>query len=104
VTMDIRGHGESSTGWPDHTSSALGSDVVALVDHLGGGPATLIGTSMGAAAAAWAAAEAPSKIAGIVLVGPFVRDIAPSSWLAGAFQKLIIRTAFVGPWAEAAWG
>ncbi|CAN5256937.1 alpha/beta hydrolase [soil metagenome] len=104
VTMDIRGHGESSTDWPDHASAALGSDVVALIDHLGGGPATVIGTSMGAAAVAWAAAEAPGKISGVVLVGPFVRDIAPRSRLAGLVQKLVIRTAFAGPWAEAAWG
>ena len=36
VTMDIRGHGKSSVNWSDHTSAALGSDVVALVEHLGG--------------------------------------------------------------------
>jgi pimeloyl-ACP methyl ester carboxylesterase len=58
VTMDIRGHGNSSVGWPDYSSAALGSDVVALVRHLGAGPAAVIGTSMGAGAAAWAAADA----------------------------------------------
>jgi pimeloyl-ACP methyl ester carboxylesterase len=104
VTLDIRGHGESSTGWPDYTSAALGSDVVALSDRLGGGPATVIGTSMGAAAAAWAAAEAPGKVSGIVLIGPFVRDIPPRSRLTGLMQKLLIRAAFAGPWAETAWG
>ena len=73
--LDLRGHGESSTGWNDYSSAALGSDVLALVDALDAGPAVVIGTSMGAGAAAWAAAEAPGEIAGLVLIGPFVRDV-----------------------------
>ena len=46
VTMDLRGHGHSSTGWADHSCAALGSDMLALVRHLDAGPAILIGTSM----------------------------------------------------------
>jgi len=103
VTMDIRGHGESSTGWSDHTSSALGSDVVALVRHLNAGPATVIGTSMGAGAAAWAAAEAPDAVSGLVLIGPFVREVPMARWKKVLF-KAIAHTAFVGPWAPSAWG
>ena len=61
VAMDIRGHGNSSVGWSDYSTAALGSDIVALVRYLDAGPATIIGTSMGAGAAAWAAAEAPSS-------------------------------------------
>jgi pimeloyl-ACP methyl ester carboxylesterase len=34
VTMDIRGHGESSIGWPMYSAAALGSDILALVHHL----------------------------------------------------------------------
>jgi pimeloyl-ACP methyl ester carboxylesterase len=34
VTMDPRGHGESSTGWPTYSAAALGSDIVALIRHL----------------------------------------------------------------------
>ena len=33
VTMDIRGHGESSAGFPDYSSPASGSDILALARH-----------------------------------------------------------------------
>lgn len=104
VAIDLRGHGESSPNWPDYSSAALGSDVVALVAELKAGPATLIGTSMGAGAVAWAAAEDPSAVASLVLIGPFVREIPAASWLKSLGQKLMIRAAFAGPWAPAAWG
>src|SRR5665213_1139067 len=104
VTMDIRGHGNSSVGWPDYSSAALGSDVVALVRHLGAGPAAVIGTSMGAGAAAWAAADAPADVSRLVLIGPFVHDVPPASWWRGQMMKAMIKVSFAGPWATAAWG
>ncbi|KAB2873331.1 MAG: alpha/beta fold hydrolase [Bauldia sp.] len=104
VTMDLRGHGRSSTGWPDHGCAAIGSDVVALVAHLDAGPAVLIGTSMGAGAVASAAAEAPAMTAALVLIGPFVRTIPPKSRLKGILQKAMIRIALAGPWAPGVWG
>ena len=103
VAMDLRGHGESSTGWPVYTNAALGSDIVALIAHLDAGPATVIGTSMGAGAAAWAAAEAPDAVGKLVLIGPFVRAL-PMPWWKSALFKTIMHTAFVGPWGPAAWG
>lgn len=75
VTVDLRGHGESSVGWDHYSAAALGTDLVALVRHLGGPPPVVIGESMTAASAVWAAAEVPREIAGIVLTGPFTRDI-----------------------------
>lgn len=104
VTMDLRGHGELSTGWPDYSCTALGQDIVALLEHLDAGPAILIGTSMGAGAVAWAAAEAPERTAGLVLIGPFVRDVPPWSKLRGAIQLLLIKVALAGPWAPRVWG
>ncbi len=104
VAMDLRGHGQSSTGWDDHRASALGADALALVSALDAGPATLVGTSMGAAAVAWAAAESPRQVCGVVAIGPFVRDVPPSSRLAGWLQSAIIRLAFNGPWSVWAWG
>src|SRR5205085_11910127 len=59
VTMDIRGHGETSAKWPDYTVGAIGSDMLALIKHLNAGPALIVGTSMAAGAAGWAAAENP---------------------------------------------
>jgi pimeloyl-ACP methyl ester carboxylesterase len=98
VTMDLRGHGESSTGWPEYSASAVGSDIVALVRHLDAGPAVVIGTSMAAESAVWAALAATDLIAGQVLIGPFVRS-HPVSLL----HKVMITLLMGGPWGAAAW-
>ena len=102
VTMDLRGHGHSSVGWRDHSCAAMGSDMLALVDHLDAGPAILIGNSISGGSAAWAAAEAPDRVAGLVLIDPFARNV-PMSWWKAALFKAVMHTAFVGPWAPAAW-
>jgi pimeloyl-ACP methyl ester carboxylesterase len=103
VSMDLRGHGNSTVDWPDYTNAALGSDIVAMIEHLDAGPATVVGTSMGAGAAAWAAAEAPDAVGKLVLIGPFVRAL-PMAWWKSALFNTIMHTAFVGPWGPAAWG
>lgn len=104
ITMDLRGHGQSSTGWSDYSSAAIGRDVIAMIDHLGAGKATLVGTSMGAGAVAWAAAEAPAKIERISLIGPFVREIPPASVAKNLMMKAMIKAALAGPWGPSAWG
>jgi pimeloyl-ACP methyl ester carboxylesterase len=78
VTLDLRGLGESSTGWPEVGSLPTAHDLLALVRHLDAGPALVYGCSLGAASAVWAAAEAPELFRGLVLAGPFVRD-APTT-------------------------
>jgi pimeloyl-ACP methyl ester carboxylesterase len=103
VAMDLRGHGQSSVGWRDYSSSAIGSDIVALLGHLDAGPAVIIGTSMGAGAAVWAAAEAPDMASRLVLIGPFVREVPTAAWKK-AMMNAIVHTAFAGPWGPAAWG
>jgi pimeloyl-ACP methyl ester carboxylesterase len=98
VSMDIRGHGESSVEWPDYSAAAVGSDIVALDRHLNAESAFIIGTSMAAGSAVWAAAEAPDLIAGQVLIGPFVRDL-PGSFV----DKVAIKLGMAGPWGVAVW-
>lgn len=98
VTMDLRGHGESSVGWDDYSAAAVGSDIVALVRELESGPAIVVGTSMSAGAAVWAAADAPDLIAGQVLIGPFVRSATVGS-KPSKMQDLLIKALFAGPWA-----
>jgi pimeloyl-ACP methyl ester carboxylesterase len=98
VTMDLRGHGESSVNWPDYSLAAVGSDLLALIRYLGAGPAILIGNSMFAGAAVWAAAEAPDLVSGLVLIGPVVRDFMPI-WQV----KLLYTPLFIGPWGPAVW-
>jgi len=98
AAMDLRGHGDSDASFDAYDDVAAGTDVLALVRELGGGPAVLVGSSMGAGAAAWAAAESPDLVAALVLSGPFVRN-PPTS----RFADLSFRLALLRPWGPAAW-
>jgi pimeloyl-ACP methyl ester carboxylesterase len=51
VSTDLRGLGESDTGWDEHSSAATGRDLAALLRHLDAGPALLYGNSYTAASA-----------------------------------------------------
>jgi pimeloyl-ACP methyl ester carboxylesterase len=97
ATMDLRGHGESDATFDAYDDVAAGTDLLALVEHLGG-PAVLVGNSMGAGAAVWAAAERPDLASALVLIGPFVRN-APT----GFGATLAFRLALLKPWGPAAW-
>lgn len=97
ATMDLRGLGESSTDWDDFSVVGVGSDLVALARSLDAGPAVIIGESMSAGAAVWAAAEAPELFSGLVLIGPFVRGET------AAMSRLLYAALFSRPWGPAAW-
>ncbi|HEX5542448.1 MAG TPA: alpha/beta hydrolase [Micromonospora sp.] len=97
ATMDLRGHGDSDDGFSSYDDVALGTDVLALIEHLGG-PAFVIGNSMGAGGAMLAAADAPAQVAGLALIGPFVRDPGFSPLLKVAQRLLLLK-----PWGPAAW-
>jgi pimeloyl-ACP methyl ester carboxylesterase len=99
--MDLRGHGSSDTTFHTHGDVATGEDILALIDALGG-PAMVLGNSMGAASAAWAAAERPAAIIGLVLYGPLLRE-AKSTPLARTFTRLLYRVALSKPWGAAFW-
>jgi Predicted hydrolases or acyltransferases (alpha/beta hydrolase superfamily) len=74
VTLDQRGMGETSAKWPEYGSIPMARDLMALIRHLDAGPAIIYGTSNGAAAGVYVAAEAPELVRGLVLAAPFVRD------------------------------
>lgn len=97
VTMDLRGHGDSDVGFTEHDAAAAGSDVVALVEAVGG-PAVLVGNSLGAGAAVWTAAERPDLVSATALLGPFVRDLPT-----GPAKRLAMRLALLRPWGPAIW-
>lgn len=97
ATVDLRGHGDSDPTFERYDDFAVASDIVALIETLGG-PALIYGNSMSSAAAVLAAAERPDLVAGLVLAGAFVRD-QPM----GAVMKGMMQVALWRPWGPAAW-
>jgi pimeloyl-ACP methyl ester carboxylesterase len=97
AVTDLRGHGDSDATFSVFGDEATAGDLIALVEHLGG-PALLVGNSLGAGAAALVAALRPELVSGLVLVGPFVRD--PELGLA---TRVMLRVAMARPWGARAW-
>jgi pimeloyl-ACP methyl ester carboxylesterase len=94
---DLRGHGNSDATFTSYGDVDTAADVIALIEALGG-PAIVVGNSMSAGSAVLVAAERPELVAGIALLGPFVRDPKIS-----ALQHLMLRVAMARPWAAASW-
>ncbi|ACA15430.1 alpha/beta hydrolase fold [Methylobacterium sp. 4-46] len=75
LAYDQRGHGATTLpaeprgrrGWDD-----LAADLVAVLDRLGGKPLTLVGHSMGGAAALLATARRPDRVRNLVLLDPVI--------------------------------
>jgi len=97
AAMDLRGHGDSDATFRSYDDLALASDALALIDRLGG-PALVVGNSMGAGAAVIAAADRPEAVAGLALLGPWVRNGG-----ANPLQALLFRLALLRPWGPAVW-
>ena len=97
MSMDVRGMGETSTEWDDFSVVGVGKDILALIRELGAGPAVIIGTSMAAGAAIWAAAEEPMLVRGMILVGPFVRGDG------NRFLGTLFSLMFARPWGPSMW-
>jgi pimeloyl-ACP methyl ester carboxylesterase len=98
ITMDVRGFGETSARWNDYSAHAVGRDALALLEHLGASSAIIFGNSFAAGSALWAAHDSPTRVGGVVLLGPIVRDHKPS-W----FQDLALKIGFAGPWRVWFW-
>ncbi len=98
ITMDVRGFGETSAKWSDYSARAVGRDALAVLKHLGVGPATILGNSFAAGSALWAAHDAPTQVSGVVLLGPIVRDLEASF-----VQKLALAVGFASPWRVSFW-
>jgi pimeloyl-ACP methyl ester carboxylesterase len=94
---DLRGHGDSDAAFTSYGDEETAGDVIALIEVLGG-PAVVVGNSMGAGSAVLAAAGRPGLVCGLVLVGPFVRNGKTST-----MQRLLLRAAMAPPWAAISW-
>jgi pimeloyl-ACP methyl ester carboxylesterase len=97
AATDLRGHGDSDTSFNSYGDPETSGDIVALIEELGG-RAVVIGNSMGAGAAAVAAADRPELVRGLVLLGPFVRNAKIS-----ATQRIMLRVAMAPVWAASSW-
>ncbi len=97
ATTDLRGHGGSETTFGTYGDDETAGDVLALVEELGG-PAVVVGSSMGAGAGALAAARRPDLVTGLVLIGPFVRNGAVNT-----LTRLLMRVAMAPAWAALTW-
>lgn len=93
AVADLRGHGESSTGWPSYTRTDTAGDLLALIRRLGG-PAVLVGASFSGGAAVIAAAREPELVRALVLIGPATRTprIRPGALTA----RFVAGTALIG--------
>jgi pimeloyl-ACP methyl ester carboxylesterase len=76
ANVDIRGCGDSSLGWDGYSRTDIAGDLVAVIRHLGGGPAVIIGQSISGGAATIAAATAPDLITGLIELAPFTRAVS----------------------------
>lgn len=97
VTVDPRGQGESSARWAEYSVEANGRDMLALIRHLDAGPAVLVGHSINAASAIWAAAEDPQRVRALVLLGPAVHGDLDRK------MRPLMKLLTLRPWGPAAW-
>ena len=80
LRYEIRGHGRSAVPPGPYSMDDLGSDLIALLDRLEIGRASLCGLSIGGMISMWAAAHAPERIERVVLCCTSARLGPPESW------------------------
>jgi pimeloyl-ACP methyl ester carboxylesterase len=70
INVDLRGHGQTpASELPEYSVGTFGEDLVHLMDELHLKKTTIFGLSLGAMVAQYMAANYPSRVNGIVLVG-----------------------------------
>ncbi|GAB4378570.1 MAG: alpha/beta hydrolase [Elainellaceae cyanobacterium] len=102
IVADLRGHGDSSTGWDRYDVAALADDIERLLDAEKIEKALLIGCSISGASTAYFTAEHPERVAGLVGLSPIRR--VPFTGFKGAVTPLILRAMLIQPWGILAWG
>lgn len=99
AAMDIRGHGDSSIGFDKYGDEATSEDFLTIIQHLGKGTAVLAGDSFAAGAATIAAGKRPDLVAGIILLGPFLRN----GMGGGAISTYVTPALFYRPYGPWVW-
>lgn len=98
LSVDMRGHGDSSKPASEYSPEAVGIDLLHLADAVGAQGLTLVGHSRGGWQAAFTAARWPDRVDQLVLLDParFRFEDAPSS--TGYYGGV---AALQGPFADA---
>jgi len=78
VSVDLRGHGESSKPEGEYPIAAYADDIAYLIEQLGLGKVIAVGHSMGGVVVLQLAAAYPACVAGIVMIEP-VRSLTQNS-------------------------
>ena len=96
IAPDQRGYGQS---WApaevrDYVTGKLVGDMVALIDHLGGGPVTVVGHDWGASVAYVLAARHPERVGRLIILNgvhpiPFQREMAKGGAQSAASQYIL---------------
>lgn len=90
ATLDLRGHGDSGGEWSSYSQVAVGRDMLALVDHLGGSAAAVVGQSFTPDSAIVAAVEG-TGIERVVLIAPWATTPRLNPVM-NALQGLVLRS------------
>lgn len=108
ASVDLRGHGESSTGWATYSRTDTAGDLIHVIEKLGG-PAVIVGQSFSGGSATIAAAANPDLVRAIVEIAPATRAprISVSALLRNAQYRRGVRllgifliTGRVGTWLK----
>lgn len=99
--FDLRGHGDSTTTFAHHGDEAVADDFLAVIGELGASKAVLAGASLSAGAATIVAGRNPEVVAGLVLLGPFLRN--PITGFGGTAVRWLMHVAFYWPWGPYIW-
>jgi pimeloyl-ACP methyl ester carboxylesterase len=70
LRIDLRGHGQSDHASGTYDLETYGKDVVEILRQVAGGPAVLVGHSLGGSTAWWVAQNHPELLAGAFLEDP----------------------------------
>jgi pimeloyl-ACP methyl ester carboxylesterase len=100
ITLDLLGHGASERPrdmWR-YSMAMFGTQVVALMDHLGIERAVVMGTSLGANTALEVAAHSPERLQGMVIEMPVLDNGLLSSAL--TFAPLLVALTFGEPFMK----
>jgi pimeloyl-ACP methyl ester carboxylesterase len=99
INTDLPGHGESGTA-ESYGVAETANALLAIIQRLDCGPASVIATSFAPAAVVWAAATRPEQFTAVVAISPHLEaDESLNSRLLGGVISVLIR----GPWAASVW-